>query len=545
MVWDNIKNTFYCILAAGLMMLGLSLNTAEAQDFEEWKENYLQEFQEFQNEYDKAFYEMLQKEWGDFRSEHSSDFYKEPKPKRLPVANEPDSPDLKPEKPLDKTDPGKEDPQPKGVRQSPETDQPQKEDKKTTSEPKEGNPIKTNTDREIAVESESFNPSKGITTDFNPNIKNANVRSRRLQYFGISINYKYYTAYEKQLERPVNRKAIAEFWKHLSTKDYPSFLQQVQQVREQLSLNDFGYAQLLHNMGTQIYGTTTNEATLFTWFMLTQSGFGTKIAYKNHKVHLLVKATPHVFRKSLTMNGAKYYDIPLGDGYPALPEQFYTYKGQHTKKEARPINLLFEKFPTLQQKQEQRNLEFTFRDSTYSISIPVDIQTVNYFKNYPQADLELYFGSQLEHDKTHAQLTESLQPLLDGKSTLEQVNLLLRFTQRSFEYQTDTEQFNAEKKMFPVETLYYPASDCDDRAIMLGYLLDQLTDLDYIVVRYPGHLTLAVHFPAEEPSGKRIHDPITYKGKRYFVSDPTYFGADAGMIMPDYRNMPPSEVFDL
>jgi len=545
MVQDNIKKTFFRFLATLLVILCISFNTGQAQDFEEWKENYLQEFQEFQNEYDRKFYEMLQKEWGDFASELSSDFYKKPKPKQLPVVGEPESTDPKSKRNQDETDPNVQDQQPKGERKSPEKGQPQKEHKKNTSEPQGEPPLKTDIDQEITAESESVNSSRGIRTDFNPKIKNAKVSSRQLQYFGIPINYKYYTAYEKQLDRPVNRKAIAEFWKHLSTKDYPSFLQQIQQVREQLSLNDFGYAQLLHNIGTQIYGTKTNEATLFTWFMLTQSGFGTKVAYKDHKVHLLVKATPHVFRKSLTMNGSTYYDIELGSDHPTLPERFYTYKGNHAKKEARPINLLFERFPILQQKQEQRNLEFSFRDSTYSISLPVDVQTVNYFKNYPQADLKLYFGSQIENDETHSQLTESLKPLIEDKSTIEQVNLLLRFTQRSFEYQTDTEQFNTEKKMFPVETLYYPASDCDDRAIMLGYLLDQLTDLDYVVVRYPGHLTLAVHFPDEEPSGQRINDPISYNGKRYYVSDPTYFGADAGMIMPDYRNMRPSEVFDL
>jgi len=527
------------------MMLGFSFNPAQAQDFEEWKENYLQEFQEFQNEYDKEFYEMLQKEWEDFKSEHSPDFYEKPKPKQIPVANEPQPTDPQSKKTQDKADPKTENPKTREDQQSPEKHHPQKENAKNTPERPEDKSTKTKKGQKINVTPKSVNPSKGITTTFNPSIKKAEVRSRQIQYFGIPINYKYYTAYEKQLEKPVNRKAIAEFWKHLSTKDYPSFLEQVQQVKKQLSLNDFGYAQLLHNIGTQIYGQQTNEATLFTWFMLTQSGFGTKVAYKNHQVYLLVKATPHVFQKSLTMNGAKYYDIQLVEDNRSLPERFYTYKGNHAQKEGKPINLLFKGLPTLQQEQEQRNLKFTFRDSTYSISIPVDVQTVSYFRNYPQADLDLYFNSQIENSETHSALVQSIEPLLNDKSTIEQVNLLLRFTQRSFEYQTDTEQFNTEKKMFPVETLYYPASDCDDRAIMLGYLLDQLTDLHYIVVRYPGHLTLAVHFPDEKPTGERINDPITYNGKRYYVSDPTYFGADAGMIMPDYRNIQPSEIFDL
>lgn len=527
--------------------MSLSLNSAQAQDFEEWKENYLQEFKEFQNEYDKEFYDMLKKEWEDYKSENSADFYEKPKPKTIPVVQGPTSVDPKSEKPKDKNNSKEKEQKPENKQPNPKATQPQDKKSVTSNETQKEKPLneKSNKKIEAKSESESFNPSKGITPTFDPNIEKAEIRSKQLQYFGVPIRYKYYAAYEKKLNKPVNRDAIAEFWKHLSTKDYPSFLEQVRQVRTQLSLNDFGYAQLLHNISNQIYGAQTNEATLFTWFMLTQSGFGTKIAYKNHNVYLLTRATPQVFRKSLTVDGTKYYDIELSDTHPTLPKSFYTYKGKHTQKKEKPLNLLFNQPPTLQQKQEQRNLEFTFRDSSYSLNVPVDIQAVNYFENYPQADLELYFSSHLDNNRTQSQLANSLKPLIEDRSTLEKVNLLLRFTQRSFDYQTDTEQFNTEKKMFPVETLYYPASDCDDRAIMLGYLLDQLTDLDYIVVRYPGHLTLAVHFPDQEPSGKRINQPITYNGKRYYVSDPTYFGADVGMIMPDYQGTQPSEIFDL
>lgn len=47
--------------------------------------------------------------------------------------------------------------------------------------------------------------------------------------------------------------------------------------------------------------------------------------------------------------------------------------------------------------------------------------------------------------------------------------------------------------MFPMETRYYSASDCDDRSILFAHLIEQLTDLEYIIVRYPGYLTPTIY----------------------------------------------------
>lgn len=533
-----------------LFVFGITTHAAQAQGFEEWKENYLEEFQEFQNEYDKEFYETLQKEWEDFKSENSPEFYEAPKPKNIPSVEEPTSPTPKPKKSTEIKDSTTDSQENNTVQKSKQSTPTKDETENTSSNVPQAKNARTNTalnteSTNSTANTKSFDPEKGVSADFTSNIEEAKVHSDQLNYFGIPINYKYYAAYKKELNGQVNQKAIADFWKHLSTKDYPAFLEQIRDVRSQLTLNDYGYAQLLNNIGSQIYGAGSNEAILFTWFMLTQSNFNTKIAYKGQELFLLVAAQPHAFQKSATIGGTRYYNLKFDGNNPELSSSFYTYQGTHGDGGKKSLNLLFDGFPPFPQEQQQRDLQFTFRDSTYDISLPVDMETVNYFKEYPQAGLDLYFNSNFEGE-TYTQLLESLRPLLKGKSTLEQVNLLLRFTQRSFDYETDTDQFNYEKKMFPVETIYYPASDCDDRAIMFGYLLDQLTDLDYLVLRYPKHLTTAVHFPTgQEPTGERVDTPIIYEGKRYYVSDPTYFGADAGMIMPQYRDTKPNEIFDL
>lgn len=521
------KTNWLQSLALLFLLLGACANQAIAQeDFEKWKENYLNEFEKFQNKYDKQFHKMLQKEWKEFATEQSPDFYDAPKPDVIPKANKDKSP--KPET-IIRLEPPKE----------PAT----KPKKKKTPRRKKQKP-KIDQAEKIKV-AEAAPVTSGLTATFTPGVKKAKVKSNSLTYFNIPIRYKYYAAYKKKVQRPIGSNSISSFWKHLSTKDYPSFLDQIQGVRNRLSLNDYGYAQLLHNIGKQIYGTGSPESTLFTWFMLTQSGFGTRVAYNNENVYLLIKTDPGVFRTSyFKINDSKYYALSLSSSSSNLPSKVYTYKGDYPKSQDQSLSLMFSKLPTLPEKRESRTFSFSYHDTSYTFELPVDQQVVTYFKDYPKAKLELYFHSRMDGE-IHQELISSLRPLIVGKSNVEKANILLRFVQNAFEYQTDQEQFNTEKKMFPAEMLYYPASDCDDRSILFAYLIEHLTDLDYIVLRYPGHLTPALHFPSNPPEGSRVRPPIRHNGKGYYVSDPTYYNADAGMVMPKYQGSKPSEIFDL
>jgi hypothetical protein len=527
------------ILLTALFFVFANIATAQ-EGYEEWKENYLQEFKEFQNKYDRQFHKMLQNEWKEFDVELSPDFYEKPKPEVIPKAEKENEENKNTNNTVNlnghekESTPKEENNQPVKKADKTRTDESSKKtetvgDNKTRSQGKADRPI----------------AETGLTPSFNPSVKQAEIKTNELSYFDIPIRYKFYAAYKKRMDRPVVKKTISNFWKHLSTKDYPSFLEQIQEVRSRLSLNDYGYAQLLQNIGTQIYGDKTPESTLFTWFMLTQSGFGTRIAYNDDNVYLLTKTTPGVFRTTYFMiDGEKYYGINFTESSSKLPSNLFTYEGDYPKSDKKELNLRFSRLPMLPEIRETRELSFSYHDTSYSFTVPVDQQLINYFKDYPKAQLGLYFNSRMRGEM-HQELMSSLRPLIQGKSNVEKANILLRFVQNAFEYKTDQKQFNTEKKMFPAEALYYPANDCDDRSILFAYLIEHLTDMEYIVLRYPGHLTTALHFPSDPPSGPKVGRPIQHDGKNYYVSDPTYFGADAGMVMSQFEGTQPSEIFDL
>lgn len=504
------------ILLLLVVFFALSLN-ANSQDFEEWKENYLQEFEEFQNKYDKQFHKMLQQEWTDIDVDISPDPYKRDKPEQPPAVEKPSAPDSKPAPTVSLTNKKK-------------TKPPAKKEQKNKEEVRINN----------RDEAPAGNLKSGLKPTFKPKVKKAKVTSNNLTYFDVPINYQYYTAFQKQIEKPVNKKVISDFWKHLSTKDYPSFLDQIKQVQNRLSLNDFGYAQLLENIGEQIYGQDTPESTLFAWFILTQSGFNTRIGYNRQNVYLLIQTTPRLFNTTyFTLKDTKYYAISFNEASNEAPSKLYTYKGDYPKSDMKALNLSATDFPAFPKKPMNKTMSFSYEDTSYTFEVPINQQVVDYYKNYPNAYLGLYFNSSMD-TTTYNELAGSLQPLLKGKDDLEKVNILLRFVQTSLTYQTDQQQFNREKYMFPEEALYYPAADCEDRSALFAYLVEHLVGLDYISLRYPSHLTVAVHFPDNPPQGTYFD----YRGKSYYMADPTYINADIGMVMPSIKNQSP-EIVDL
>ena len=131
-------------------------------------------------------------------------------------------------------------------------------------------------------------------------------------------------------------------------------------------------------------------------------------------------------------------------------------------------------------------------------------------------------------------MLDGLRPLVEGKSELDAVNLILRFVQISLEYKTDDDQFGREKFLFPEETLFYPYADCEDRTILFAFLVHHLTGLPVVALEYPGHVAAAVSFsqPVDGAS-------FRFENKVWTITDPTYINASAGMAMPFYQGKAP------
>ncbi|MDE7374094.1 MAG: hypothetical protein K2M86_02015, partial [Odoribacter sp.] len=153
--------------------------------------------------------------------------------------------------------------------------------------------------------------------------------------------------------------------------------------------------------------------------------------------------------------------------------------------------------------------------------------------HYPQMPMGEYARSNILH-QTRKEIVEQLKKQLEDQPQLEAVNTLLHFVQEAFEYATDSASHGFEKPYFFEETLYYPTCDCEDRSIFYTYLLWNVLGVENQLLSFPGHESVSVNL-----NDSIEGDSYEYKGKTFYISDPTYMGAQSGMCMPQYKTIAP------
>lgn len=314
--------------------------------------------------------------------------------------------------------------------------------------------------------------------------------------------------------------AISDSWTELSKANYNHIIEQFHYYQQVLNLNDWAYYLLVSNFSKQLYPSDQDMQNLLSWFLLSRSGYKTRIAFDNDKLYLLLSSVYPVQGDYIRLNNTRYY---LLSGHA---ENIQTYE-KDTPQTDRIFDFSIKKPLNFAESIVNKNFKFDFDGKEYQVDLSYNKNLIDFYSTLALSDIDLYFNSLAGTTLKHS-VHEAFGPLIQGKNTTEAANLLLRFTQQAFPYQTDQQAFGVEKYMFPEELLHYASADCEDRAVFYAYLVKTLLKLDIKGVEFPGHIATAIHF-TDNPPGEYIR----YNGKQYVIADPTYIGAPIGMLMPD------------
>jgi hypothetical protein len=471
-----------------------------AQDaFEQWKKKQEAEFQAFKDARDKEFSGMLKEAWQFMKDQEAMKPYARPKvdqPPKAPV----EAP--KPAAPVKQT--------PAAVEKPPVA-------KAAAAVP------------ESVV---SAVPAQAPATAGEPVRPSFPVQS--ITWFGLTASFPFDPALKNLSLKARSDKEIAFFFEALARSAYEPTVAAIAAHQKNFRLNDWALGVAIEKFAASVFS-GNDEQLLFTWFLLNKGGYAARIGYNDKGICLLIPSDIRIFgAKYFTIDNTRFYTLRFS-GAAQDPGPVYTYEGSYPKAD-KTFDFSLDALPAFPQDEATREVTFTWKEKTHTVTLRYNRNTIAFMQQYPQADLPVYFRGQLSGNAA-ASLESALRPLVEGQSEWDAVNLLMRFVQNAFAYKTDEDQFGFEKYFFAEETLHYPFSDCEDRSILFAYLVKKLLGNDVVGLRYPGHLATAVAFKSV-PGG----DAFDIAGKTYTVCDPTYINADAGMTMPDFKAASPTVV---
>jgi hypothetical protein len=347
------------------------------------------------------------------------------------------------------------------------------------------------------------------------------AREANFTFYGSNLTFDFDSKSALSFPALVNEQVISDNWDLISKTNYNTVIADLNAFKNDMNLNDWGYYLLIKN-ATKKISNDKNGQVFLEWFLLTKSNYKARLAFKDNRLFLLLPSTNNIYGKPFfTFDNLRYYLI---DG---KENDIFTYDKDFP--EARIImDLNLYKSINTKELIKTRSLKFEYNEQQYAFDIKYNQNAMDFYKDYPLADIEVYFDATIS-PSTKESLTDALLPLVKGKTETEAAMILLHFVQTAFEYETDQQQFGSEKFFFPDEVIYYPYSDCEDRSALYSYLVKQLLNLDIIGLNYPGHMATAVRFN-EDVAG----DYIDYNGQKYVVCDPTYINAPIGQTMPQF-----------
>lgn len=318
---------------------------------------------------------------------------------------------------------------------------------------------------------------------------------------------------------------LSDAWLRLSGKEMNNALLDCLEIRKKNNLSDWAYLLFLDNL-TRRYCDNANSATLLMAYLLCQSGYQIRLAFDGNNLVMLFGSQHSIYnRRYFILDNLKFYP------YNAKSERLRISSARFNGET--PLSLIIDKEQRLGTKLTQPRKITSKKYPGLEIWSQVPVSLISFYDTYPFSQLgsnEMTSWASYANVPLAQATKEAIYPKLkkeiEGLSELEAVNKLLNLVQTGFEYDVDDNVWGHERSFFSEETLYYPYSDCEDRAILFSRLVRDLTGLDVALIEYPGHLATAVAFN-EDVRG----DAMRINGRTFIVCDPTYINASAGMQM--------------
>ena len=354
---------------------------------------------------------------------------------------------------------------------------------------------------------ERIEPKEGVSFDF----------------YGAKVRFTQSQSIENVRYFPHNQEGVIKFFQDILESDYILNIKELESIKEDLALNDWGLKLLVEALAKQIY-TNEDEVRLFTWFILNKMGYDVKMGLIDRRVVLMYFSENIIYEAPyFNFAGKNYYALNY-DANDKL-KRVYSY-AKSFPQASKAIDLTLNQLPHFPLKSKMKIISFKEFGERYTFSYEYNQNLIDFMSTYPQANAEVFFNAPIE-ERTYLGLASGIKKYVDAKHSSVGINFVLHLVQKSFQYKTDELQFGRQKMMFAQEVLYYDMSDCDDRSVLFTSLVEQLFGINTIGVVFSNHMSTALYIPMEG-------DSVTLGKKRFIIADPSEVNANIGESIPNY-----------
>lgn len=499
------------------------------KDYDDWKKEQQDEYNEYLNEQDKAFLKFLEKKWKDVEVQTQKEPSLNQVPKEIPTVGDAGSQVAETSRgQRSETETTVTNREKKSRDQTPSADRSQR-----SSNPQPDKEIEEKENPSPSAEADESTPVESESASGSTESSSAEGMSRMsVRFFGTQAAIPYSKSLAPTLDGAPGEESIRNFWKSMAEQKYSPTLDAVKQRREELGLSDWGYYVYVREFGNELYRNKgisegSNAATLWTWFMMMKSGYSVRVGFRGDNIFLLLPIQEKIFNRSqIYLNDQKYYIMVEESAGGSLR----TYEGQHETAD-QVLSIDERRLPDLGGATKSRTASFSYDDERFEIEYDYSVAALDYLKTYPNLSFKVLFSSGFS-SAAETSLRESIEPHIKDRSPREKVNFLLRFVQFASEYKKP-KNLRDEWYTFPEGALAASSTICGGRAVLFSALVRMFLDRPLVGLEWksPNHLATAVKSGngLEETSDDRT---LTVDGETYIVADPTYIGSSLGARAP-------------
>lgn len=526
-----MKNKSLALLFLLFVSAGLQ---AQTEDFNAFRSRMLKDYQDFRKGIMERYVEFLDAAWAEYEAMSGRRRVTTPKPTVAPVYTPPAEPEkpvqVIPEEPKPTVPDAPKEPETPKIPVTPkEPDAPKVPDTpKVPTTPKV--PDIPQVPSVPAVPSVPTTPKVPDTPKVPtvPTVPSPTTPQIHFTLYGLQL-----AVPAPRLDATLNsaeQKEVVSFWKQIYESDTKACVETLKQHAENYRLGDWCTFKAVEAYSDKWAKGSRASSRVMTQYLMLCMGYDVRLAIAGDEVYLMLPFDQKVYDNTyLTVNEAPYYLYPK-----KLPEgsRIYSCAVPANEECGQRMDLIVNPAYRL----PRSNQAFSLSHGGLSAQGNVNKNVIALMQEYPAMDIYCYAAS-VTDSEVRRSVVNQLKEQVKDMDEAQAANALLRFVQSAFEYQTDRQQFGdgVEKSFFFDETLYFPYCDCEDRSIFYAYLVHEILGLDVLLVGYPGHECTAVALSVAPPT----YTSFTYKGKKYYICDPTYIGADIGMCMPNYKNVRP------